>query len=75
MIYDWQCKKCEAEACIITNKFEHSDVNPDDIDEGDIVSFNMTKGKKKCPEHEWVKQLGGFKLARGANWTGRKGHW
>jgi len=75
MIYEWKCKACDRKVEIITNKFEHSDVNPDEIKEDEVKVISVIdNGKPRC-KHHWQRLLGGFKLARGNNWKGSKGNW
>lgn len=62
-MYDWRCKACGKEETILTQSFD--DYNKPPEEEKD----------EKCEKHDWEKQMGTFKLTRGANWTGRKGSW
>jgi predicted nucleic acid-binding Zn ribbon protein len=64
-LYTWKCEVCEKEIDIL-RPFAESSEEPKEDD--------TDYPKEEC-QHKWTKVMNTFRLTRGPNWTGKKGHW
>ena len=62
-IYPWICKNCKKEIELVKKSFDEYRDPPEE------------KQDKDCASHDWEKTMSTFRLTRGNNWTGKKGHW
>lgn len=69
-LYRYRCLRCDKQIDILRS-FDLSE----DLPKEDDPEFTPCEKSEEDGEHKWQKEMGNFRLTRGANWTGKKGYW